>query len=107
LLLHRPYLHLILSADNKVFLILDKPLGCSDSFFEIFQLPLQKIKSLGACRGISLGIQSRIPIINQSALFGDIGFQGVLLATYFDPTMSFFHFGPEEGKMFGRLELDL
>jgi hypothetical protein len=25
----------------------------------------------------------------------------------FDPTMSFFHFGPEEGKMFGRLELDL
>jgi hypothetical protein len=25
----------------------------------------------------------------------------------FDPTMSFFHFGPEEGMMSGRPELDL
>jgi hypothetical protein len=24
----------------------------------------------------------------------------------FDPTTSFFHFGPEEGKMFSRPELD-
>jgi hypothetical protein len=27
--------------------------------------------------------------------------------TCFDPTMSFFHFGPKERKMSGRLELDL
>jgi hypothetical protein len=27
--------------------------------------------------------------------------------TCFDPTMSFFHFGPEEGKMSSRPELDL
>jgi hypothetical protein len=25
----------------------------------------------------------------------------------FDPTTSFFHFGPKERKMFGRLEIDL
>jgi hypothetical protein len=29
---------------------------------------------LGACRGISLGIQSHLLIINQSALFSDISF---------------------------------
>jgi hypothetical protein len=38
----------------------------------VFQLPLQKFKSLGALRGISLGIQSLLLIIDQSTLFGNI-----------------------------------
>jgi hypothetical protein len=98
LLLHRPCLHPTLSTDSRystlqalssagwlgpllpalsgyeVFLVLDKPLGCSDSLLEFFQLPLQKFESLGAHRGISLGIQSRILIVDQSALFGNISF---------------------------------
>jgi hypothetical protein len=46
----------LLLAGYEVFLFLDKPLGCLDSLFEIFQLLLQKFKSSGARRGISLGI---------------------------------------------------
>jgi hypothetical protein len=49
-------LYFLLGAGYEIFLILNKSLSCSDSLFKVFQLPLQKLKSLGACRGISLGI---------------------------------------------------
>jgi hypothetical protein len=71
-------LYFLLGAGYEIFLILNKSLSCSDSLFKVFQLPLQKFKSLGACRGISLGIQSRLLVIDYSAPFGNIGFQGGL-----------------------------
>jgi hypothetical protein len=68
----------LLGAGYEIVLVLNKPLSCSDSLFKVFQLPLQKFKSLGACRGISLGIQSRLLVIDYSAPFGNISFQGGL-----------------------------
>jgi hypothetical protein len=65
-------------AGYGIFLVLNKPLCCSDSLFKVFQLPLQKFKSLGACRGISLGIQSHLLVIDYSTPFGNIRFQGGL-----------------------------
>jgi hypothetical protein len=68
----------LLGAGYEIFLILNKPLSCSDSLFKVFQLPLQKFKSLGARRGISLSIQSHLLVVDYSAPFGNIGFQGGL-----------------------------
>jgi hypothetical protein len=68
----------LLGAGYEIFLVLNKLLGCSDSLFKVFQLPLQKFESLGARRGISLGIQSLLLIVDYSAPFSNIGFQGGL-----------------------------
>jgi hypothetical protein len=68
----------LLGAGHEIFLILNKPLSCSDSLFKVFQLPLRKFKSLGARRCISLGIQSCLLVVDYSAPFGNIGFQGGL-----------------------------
>jgi hypothetical protein len=73
----------------------------------VFQLPLQKFKSLGAHRGISLGIQIHLLVIDYSAPFGNIVFQGGLRVACFDPTTRFFHFGPKERKMSDQPEHDL
>jgi hypothetical protein len=86
---------------------LNKSLSCSDSLFEVFQLPLKKFKALGAHRSISIGIQSHLLVIDYSTPFSNIGFQGGLWVTCFYPMMIFFRFGPKERKMSGRLELDL
>jgi hypothetical protein len=97
----------LLGAGYEIFLVLNKPLSCSNSLFKAFQLPRQKFKSLGAHRGISLSIQSRLLVIDYSAPFGNISFQGGMLVMFFNPTMSFFHFGPKERKMSDWPELDL
>jgi hypothetical protein len=68
----------LLGAGYEIFFILNKPLSCSDSLFKVFQLPLQKLKSLGAHRDISLGIQSHLLVVDYSAPFDNIGFQGGL-----------------------------
>jgi hypothetical protein len=43
-------LYFLLGVGYEIFLVLNKPLSCSDSIFKVFQLPLQKFKSLGCSR---------------------------------------------------------
>jgi hypothetical protein len=45
-----------LGAGYEVLLILDALLGCPNFFLEVFQLPLQRLKSLGMCRSVSFNI---------------------------------------------------
>jgi hypothetical protein len=59
------------------------------------------------CGSVSFGVQSRLLLIKQSTSLSNVGLQGGLRATSFNPLPSLFYLGPKEREVSGWPELDL